>query len=59
MKYAYYLFDFDGTIADTGEGIRRSVAYSAEQLGYPVQLVPGSPKNRKITVPEDLPISGS
>ena len=36
MKYAYYLFDFDGTIADTGEGIRRSVAYSAEQLGYPV-----------------------
>lgn len=30
-----------------------------EQLGYPVQLVPGSPKNRKITVPEDLPISGS
>ena len=24
-----------------------------EQLGYPVQLVPGSPENRKITVPED------
>ena len=36
MKYAYYLFDFDGTIADTGEGIRRSVAYAAEKLGYPV-----------------------
>ena len=30
-----------------------------EQLGYPVKLVPGSSKNRKITVPEDLPISGS
>lgn len=30
-----------------------------EKLGYPVQLVPGSPKNRKITVPEDLEASGS
>ena len=30
-----------------------------EKLGYPVQLVPGSPKNRKITVPEDLETSGS
>ena len=30
-----------------------------EQLGYPVQLIPGSPKNRKITVPEDYPASGS
>lgn len=36
MKYDYYLFDFDGTIADTGEGIRKSVAYSLEKLGYPV-----------------------
>ena len=36
LKYRYYLFDFDGTIADTGEGIRRSVAYSAEKLGYAV-----------------------
>ncbi|MBR2697013.1 MAG: dTMP kinase [Clostridia bacterium] len=36
MKYRYYLFDFDGTIADTGEGIRKSVAYSAEKLGYAV-----------------------
>ncbi|MBQ6292507.1 MAG: 2-C-methyl-D-erythritol 4-phosphate cytidylyltransferase [Lachnospiraceae bacterium] len=30
-----------------------------EKLGYPVQLIPGSPKNRKITVPEDLEVSGS
>ena len=30
-----------------------------EKLGYPVQLIPGSPKNRKITVPEDLETSGS
>ena len=36
LKYAYYLFDFDGTVADTGEGIRKSVAYSAEKLGYEV-----------------------
>ena len=33
MKYKYYLFDFDGTVADTGEGIRRSVAHSLEKLG--------------------------
>ena len=36
LKYDYYLFDFDGTLADTGEGIRRSVAYSLEKLGRPV-----------------------
>ena len=36
MRYDYYLFDFDGTIADTGEGIRRSVAYSLEGVGRPV-----------------------
>jgi len=34
-RYDYYLFDFDGTVADTGEGIRRSVAYALEQLGCP------------------------
>ena len=27
------IFDFDGTICDTGEGIRRSVAYSLEKMG--------------------------
>ena len=36
MKYEGYLFDFDGTIADTGEGICKSVAYSLEKLGRPV-----------------------
>ena len=35
LQYDYYLFDFDGTVADTGEGIRRSVAYSLEKLGRP------------------------
>ena len=33
LKYDYYLFDFDGTVADTGEGIRKSVAYALEKLG--------------------------
>ena len=33
LRYDYVLFDFDGTVADTGEGIRRSVAYSLEKLG--------------------------
>ena len=32
MRFEHYLFDFDGTIADTGEGIRRCVAYSLERL---------------------------
>ena len=36
VRYDVYLFDFDGTVADTGEGIRRSVAYSLERLGYDV-----------------------
>ena len=36
MKYDCYLFDFDGTIADTGEGIRRSVAWALEKLRRPV-----------------------
>ena len=36
LKYDGYLFDFDGTIADTGEGICKSVAYSLEKLGRPV-----------------------
>ena len=30
-----------------------------EKLGYPVRLIPGSPRNRKITVPEDFAVSGS
>lgn len=36
MRYDYYLFDFDGTIAETGEGIRKSVAYSLEKMGWEV-----------------------
>jgi phosphoglycolate phosphatase-like HAD superfamily hydrolase len=40
------LFDFDGTIADTGEGIRKSVMYSAEKLGYAVHTGLGNENNR-------------
>lgn len=35
LRYRCVLFDFDGTIADTGEGIRRSIAYCLEKLGRP------------------------
>ena len=35
LRYDCCLFDFDGTVADTGEGIRRSVAYSLEKMGKP------------------------
>lgn len=35
LKYRCCLFDFDGTVADTGEGIRKSVAYSLERMGRP------------------------
>ena len=36
LKYDYYLFDFDGTLADSGEGIRKSVAYSLEKMNWEV-----------------------
>ena len=32
----YILFDLDGTLIDTGEGIMNSVAYTLERLGLPV-----------------------
>lgn len=33
----YFLFDLDGTLADTGEGIMKSVAYALEALHVPPQ----------------------
>jgi len=36
MRYDYYVFDFDGTVAETGEGIRKSVAYSLEKMNREV-----------------------
>ncbi len=35
-KYDYVIFDFDGTVTDTGEGILKSLAYSFDQMGQPV-----------------------
>ena len=35
-KYKCVLFDLDGTLLDTGEGIMNSVAYALEQLGLSV-----------------------
>ena len=49
LKYDYYLCDFDGTIADTGEGIRRSVAWALERLGRPA--LPEATLNRFIGPP--------
>ena len=34
MKYDAVFFDFDGTIADTGEGIFDSVKYAIEAMGF-------------------------
>lgn len=32
-KYDFVIFDFDGTVVDTGEGILKSLQYSFEQMG--------------------------
>lgn len=34
--YSYVIFDFDGTVTDTSEGIIKSFAYSFEQMGREV-----------------------
>lgn len=36
MKYKYILFDFDGTLFDTSEGIIKGVRHTLEQNGYSV-----------------------
>ena len=36
MKYKLVIFDFDGTIADTGEGIIKSLVYALEKHSVPV-----------------------
>ena len=37
-KYKYLLFDLDGTLVDTGEGIINSVFYCAEKLNFKVSF---------------------
>jgi len=41
MRYKAVIFDFDGTICDTGEGIMKSAKYALDCYGYPV------PENEK------------
>lgn len=36
VKYPFVLFDFDGTVVDTGEGILKSLQYSFEQMGHKI-----------------------
>ena len=48
LRYDGYLFDFDGTISDTGKGICKSVAYSLEKLG---RSVPGEEVLRRFVGP--------
>lgn len=36
MRYNAVIFDFDGTICDTGEGILKSAQYALEAFGYEV-----------------------
>lgn len=35
MKYNTVIFDFDGTLFDTGEGITECVSITLDELGYP------------------------
>lgn len=34
-QYRCYIFDLDGTLMDTSEGIRKSISYTLEQLRFP------------------------
>lgn len=36
MRYKAVIFDFDGTLCDTGEGIMKSAAFALKEFGYTV-----------------------
>ena len=36
MKYKYLLFDLDGTVSESAEGIRASLEYAINTLGAPM-----------------------
>jgi phosphoglycolate phosphatase len=40
MAYQAVLFDLDGTLTDSTEGITRCISYAMEQLGVPVPDIP-------------------
>lgn len=35
MRFRYYLFDLDGTLTESEEGITKSAAYALEKMGFP------------------------
>lgn len=35
MRFKYYLFDLDGTLTESEEGITKSAAYALEKMGFP------------------------
>ena len=48
MRYRYLFFDLDGTLTDSGEGIKNSAKYAFERLGLPV---PAETELRKMVGP--------
>ena len=52
LNYGAILFDFDGTITESGLGITRSAAYACEKMGLPV---PGEDTLRKFVGPPLVP----
>lgn len=36
MRFKAVIFDFDGTVADTGRGVRNSIKYAVGEFGIPV-----------------------
>lgn len=60
MRFAKYLFDFDGTIMDTKEDVWVSIDYAGAQLGY--ELPPGfraNPANLSLSVREIFEVLSS
>ena len=42
MRFSAVIFDFDGTLCDTGPGIMNSAAYALEASGFEVPREPGA-----------------
>lgn len=42
MRFSAVIFDFDGTLCDTGPGIMNSAAYALEAYGFEVPREPGA-----------------
>ncbi len=47
-KYDYVIFDFDGTVVDTGDGILKSLQYSFKEMG---KEIPSSDELKKFIGP--------